>query len=96
MERVMCLPTHVAPGKIEHEEIFENEDLQLLWGEAYVQDTEYARIKGAIADTDTTNFSASLGLQAPAHMSEAKLTSQGNRFFRGTLWIPHEINPKVS
>ena len=30
MERIIGLPTHSAPVKIEHEEIFENEDLQLL------------------------------------------------------------------
>ena len=79
---------YTVPVTTRHEKVFEDEDLQLLWEEACTQDNEYARIKEAISSQDTTKFPASLGLQAAAQMSEAKLTLQGNPCYRDALWVP--------
>ena len=82
------LPIYAAPVVIEQGNVFDDHDLQLLWEEACSRDTEYARVKEAIVDQDTTKFPASLGLQAAAQISKATLTPQGNPCYRGALWVP--------
>ena len=72
---------------LEEAYVFENETLQRLWKSAVTSGPEYRSIHVAIAESDTSRFPASLGLNAAAQMSEASLVD-GIPYYRGSIWIP--------